>query len=69
MSAQFAEADKRRSKGVQLLEKSVINMIWQLPPVFDWPNIVIGPGDFLVVVPTYLQSQLQFYGWVAKKSE
>jgi hypothetical protein len=65
--APFAEAGKRRSKVVHLLEKSVINMIRQLLPVFDWPNIVIGPGGFLLVVPIYLQSQFQFYWWGCKK--
>jgi hypothetical protein len=29
-----------------LPEKSVVNMIWVLLPVFDWPIIVIGPGGF-----------------------
>jgi hypothetical protein len=41
---------------VHLLEKSVINMIWLLIPGFDWPNIMIGPGGLLLVVPTHLQS-------------
>jgi hypothetical protein len=38
-----------------------------LLPVFDWPNITIRPRDLLLVVPTYLQSQFQFFGWVCKK--
>jgi hypothetical protein len=37
---------------VHLLEKSVLNMIWLLPPVFDWPILMIGPGGLLLVVPT-----------------
>jgi hypothetical protein len=45
--AQFAKAGKRRSKAVQLLEKSVINMFWLLFPIFNWPNITIGPGGLL----------------------
>jgi hypothetical protein len=61
--AQLAEAGKKHSKVVHLLEKSVINMIWLLLPAFDWPIIMIGPrGSLLLVVPTYL-----FYGWGCKK--
>ncbi len=48
--AQFAEACKRHSKVEHLPEKSVVNMIWLLLPVFDWPIIVIGPGGLLLVV-------------------
>ncbi len=62
--AQFAEAGKWLSKAVHLLQKSAINMIRLLSPVFDWPNIVIKPGGLLLVVPTYLQ---YFMGGVAKK--
>jgi hypothetical protein len=61
--AQFAEARIKRSEGV-LLEKSVMNMIRLLVPVFDWAIIMIGPGGLLLVVPIYLQSLFQFYGWV-----
>jgi hypothetical protein len=51
--AQFLEAGERRSKScVHLLEKSVINMIWLLFPIFDRPNITIGPDGLLLVVPT-----------------
>jgi hypothetical protein len=39
--AQFAEAGKRHSKAVHLLEKSVINVVWLLLPVFDWPIIMM----------------------------
>jgi hypothetical protein len=68
MFAQFAEAGKNRSKAVHLLEKSVINMIWLLLPVFYWPIIMIRPrGLLLLVVPTYLQSSFQFYGRGCKK--
>ncbi len=31
-------------------EKSVINMMWLLLPVFDWPNIMIGPGGLLILL-------------------
>jgi hypothetical protein len=48
--AQVAEAGKKRSKTIiQLLEKSVINMISLLLPVFDWSIIMIGPGGLLLV--------------------
>jgi hypothetical protein len=30
---------------------------------FDWSVIMIGTGGLLLVVPTYLQSSNQFYGW------
>ncbi len=62
--AQFPEAGESLSKALQRLEKSAINMIWWLSPVFDWPNIVIKPGGLLLVVPTYLQ---YFLGGIAKK--
>jgi hypothetical protein len=65
--AQFAEASKKRSKAVHPLEKSVINMIWLLILVFDWPIIMIRPGGLLLVVPTYLQSLFHFYWWGCKK--
>jgi hypothetical protein len=32
------------------LEKSVINVIWPLRPVFDLPIIVIGPGKLLLLI-------------------
>ncbi len=49
--AQFAEAGKRQSKASQQLpEKSVINMLWLLIPVSDWPIIMIGPGGLVLVV-------------------
>jgi hypothetical protein len=37
---QFAEASKRCSKAVHLPEKSVIDMIWVLFLVSDWPMVV-----------------------------
>jgi len=49
-------------------EESVINMIWLLLSISDWPNVMIGPGGLLLVVPpTYLLSPFQFYGWGWKK--
>jgi hypothetical protein len=62
-----AEARKKRSKVVHLLETSVKNMIGLLVPVFDWPIVIIGPGGLLLVVPTYLQCPFQFYGWGCSK--
>jgi hypothetical protein len=29
----------------------------------DWPIIMIGPCGLLLVAPTYLLSEFQFYGW------
>ncbi len=46
----------QQSKSVHLLEKSVINTICLQLPVFDWPNIMIRPGDLLLVVATYMHS-------------
>jgi hypothetical protein len=40
----FAEAGKRHSKHMHLLENSVINMISLLLHVFDWRIIMIRPG-------------------------
>ncbi len=63
MFAQFAEAGKKHNKAVHLLEKSVINMIQLLLPVFDWPIIMFGPGGLLWVVPhLYAVCMFQFYG-------
>jgi hypothetical protein len=53
------------SKAMHLLEKSVVNMIWQLLPVSDWPIIMIGPRGLLLVVRTHFQS----YGWGLLKSK
>jgi hypothetical protein len=50
MFAQFAEVGKRHSKAVHPLQKSVINMIWLLLSVSDWPIIMIGPGGLQLVV-------------------
>jgi hypothetical protein len=58
----FLRLVKGTAKFVHLPEKSVINMICLLHPVGYWPNIMIGLGGLLLVVPTYLQSQFQFYG-------
>jgi hypothetical protein len=66
--AQFPEAGTTRSKGVHLLEKSVINMMWKLVPVFDWAIIMIGPGGLLLVVPHLFAVQVSlFVCGVAKK--
>ncbi len=33
----------------------------------DWSIIIVGPGGVLLVVPTYMQFQLQFYWWGCQK--
>ncbi len=43
-------------------KKSVINWTWLRLSIFDWSIIMIGPGG-LIVVPTYMQFQLQSYWW------
>jgi hypothetical protein len=42
--------EKRHNEVVYLPQKSVINMIWLLLPVSDWPIIMIDPGGLLLVV-------------------
>jgi len=64
--ARSAEASKKCSKAVHLLEKTVINMIWLLLCVVDWP-IIMSAGGLLLVGPTYLQSLFEFLGGIAKK--
>ncbi len=64
---QFVVAGKGRSNGVHTAaQKSLINMIWILL-LFHCPIIMIGPGGLLVVVPTPLLCQFQFYGWDCKR--
>jgi hypothetical protein len=53
---------------MQMLEKSVINMIWLMFSVFDWLIIMIGPSGLLLGVPTYLESSFQLYVWGCKKT-
>jgi hypothetical protein len=60
---QITKAGNKHNKTVHMLQKSVINMIWLLVLVFDWPIIMIAPGGLLLVVPTYLHPMFQFYGW------
>ncbi len=51
------------------------DLVTAAPSVFDWPNIhtyihtyiMIGPGGLLLVIPTCLQFQFQFYWWGCKK--
>ncbi len=50
-------------------KKSVINWTWLRLSIFDWSIIMIGPGGLLLVVPTYLQFQLQFYWWGCQKKK
>ncbi len=66
--AQFAEAGKKHSKAVHLLEKSVMRMISLQLPVFHWPIMMIGPGGLLLVVCTYFQSlRMSLMSGVPKK--
>jgi hypothetical protein len=60
---QLAVADKRHNT-VVYLQKRVINWTWLR---LNWSIIMIGPGGFLLVVPTYMQFQLQFYWWGCQK--
>jgi hypothetical protein len=46
----LAEAGKKRSKAVHLLDRSIINMILLLFPIFDSSITMIGPGGLLLVV-------------------
>jgi len=56
---------KRSCKeAMHLIEKSVINMIWLLLPVFDGSIITIGPGGLLLVFPTHLPSPSFSFLWV-----
>ncbi len=45
---------KAQQQTCALLEKSVLNMIWPMLPIFDWPIIMIGPGGLLLVVRSYM---------------
>jgi len=65
---QLAVAGKWRNTVVHLQKKSVINWTWLRLSIFDWWIIMIGPGGFFLVVPMYLQFQLQFYWWGCPKN-
>jgi hypothetical protein len=66
--AQKAKLGKMCITAVNLLENVIINMIWLLLPVSDWPVLMICPGGLLLVVPPHpLQSQISFMCEVAKK--
>jgi hypothetical protein len=52
-------------------EMSVINMIWLLLPVCDWPIMMIGPGCLLLEVPVMvvwvgLEKKVDNYTWMWK---
>ncbi len=47
------EADISHNKVVVLLEKVLIDMIWLVLPISDWPIIMIGPGTLLLVVSQF----------------
>jgi len=55
------EMARKRCSNILHLQKRVINMIWLVLNVFDWPIMLICPGGLLLVVPHYLLSQFQFY--------
>jgi hypothetical protein len=50
-------------------QKRVINWTWLGLSISDWSLIMLGPGGLLLVVPTYVGFQLQFYWWGCKKRE
>jgi hypothetical protein len=60
---QFEVAGEWQRNACAPPEKSVINMIWKLPSISDWPIIMIRAGGSR----TYLMSQFQFYWWYCKK--
>jgi hypothetical protein len=62
---------------VQILHKCIVSSLWEEPinwtwlwlSVSDWSIIMIGPGGLLLVVPTYMQLQLQFYWWGCQRKK
>ncbi len=56
-------------KGCAPPKKSVINRTRLRLSIFDWSIIMIGPGGLLLVVPTYMQFELQFYWWGCQKEK
>ncbi len=48
--SRFAVIAERRSNGVPPIEKSVINMIWLLLSISDWPIVKIGPSGLQLAV-------------------
>jgi hypothetical protein len=57
---------------MQLVEKSVLNMIRLLLPVSDWSNMMIGPGGLLLgssshVFAFQVSKLFIFMGGVPKK--
>jgi hypothetical protein len=63
---QLVVAGKRRNIAVHL-QKRVINWTWLRLSISDWSIIMIGRGGFLLVVPTNMEFQLQFYWWGCQK--
>ncbi len=63
---ELAVAGKRRNTVVDL-QKRVINCTWLRVSIFDWSIIKIGPDGLVIVVPMYMQFQLQFYWWGCRK--
>jgi hypothetical protein len=58
---EHAVAGKRLNTSVHLKKKNVLNGTWLRRSISDWSIIMIGPGGLLLVVPTYMEFQLQFY--------
>jgi len=52
-------------KAPQCSAPALINMIWLLVSIFNWPIIMIGPGGLLLVVPHLFA--VPGYGGVEKK--
>jgi hypothetical protein len=50
-------------------KKSVINWTWLRRSISDWSIVLIGPGGLLLVFPTYMQFQSQFYRWGCQKKK
>jgi hypothetical protein len=52
-----------RYRALQSTQKIVINMIWLVLPVSDWPSIMIDPGG-LLLVPSHPFRVLVLVLWV-----
>jgi len=58
---QLAVVGKWHNTVVRLQKKSVINLTLLRLSISAWSMIMTGPGGLLLVVPTYMQFQLQSY--------
>jgi hypothetical protein len=57
------ELHVRANTVVHLQKKSVINWTWLRLSISHWSIVMIDAGGLLLVVPTYMQFQSQFYWW------